>query len=127
MCWIQKSSKYRDLVLVLNVQTLNTRPVFSIAKNQKAYIALNDNSRITLNSAFDNLGDAEVNLIGDNVVTTGTAYGYYELTKADVEKLTSLSVTAVSIETTDGNFDYDIKPKNADLIKKELELISKAK
>lgn len=55
---------------------------------------------------------------------TGLLTWYYKLEKDDIETLKTKSVSIIRI-ATDGtaNFDYEIKPKNADVIKKDLELI----
>ena len=42
-------------------------------------------------------------------------------------KLKTFELTFLRIETSTGNFDCDIKPKNAEVLRKQIELIADAK
>ena len=125
LCWVEKSKGIK--VLGLNPQTVNQRDVFSIPKGQKAYLKLGDNTTITLNSLTSDIGNSHVGIAGDYVISGGSAIGFYVLTDEAVQKIKANPVVFVRIETSTGNFDCDIKSKNAELIKKQLELIENAK
>ncbi|PTQ95871.1 hypothetical protein C8P68_105382 [Mucilaginibacter yixingensis] len=122
-----KTGKEEAVVLILNVQTVNQRAVYSIVKGGKAYLKLSDNSIITLTSSTLDFGNPRVGLAGDMVITTGSAFGLYDLSREDIEKIKANTVTFLRVETTTGNFDCDIKPKSSDILKKQIELVEAGK
>jgi len=122
-----KFSKTKGAVLVLNPQSLNMGEELSIAKNQKVYLKFSDNTIITLASSTDDDGNAKYSLVAQDVAQSSSASGYYDLSDADIEKFKSKTLTFLRIETSTGNFDCDIKAKNAAMLKKAIGLIVNAK
>ncbi|TWR26412.1 hypothetical protein FPZ43_14705 [Mucilaginibacter pallidiroseus] len=113
--------------LILNPQTTNQRSVFMLTKDDKAYLKLSDNTTITLVCATNDIGRSGAFLAGDNVITNGSAFGIYDLTPEDIEKLSTTALTFLRIESSSGNFDCEIKSKNAEMFKKQFALVAKLK
>ncbi|WDF80973.1 hypothetical protein ACFGVS_04075 [Mucilaginibacter sp. AW1-7] len=107
-------------VLCFRIDNMNGPRVWSIGPANITNIKFTDNSVLDLKP--DVGGDAHVTYgsQADRIINLV----YYKLEKDDIETLKTKSVSIIRI-ATDGaaNFDYEIKPKNADLIKKDLELI----
>ena len=109
-----------------NFQIYKNSPViFSVNKGDKAIIKLTDNSLVTLYSVDDLLSDNRVTSYGSNILNDTKGSMFYLLQPADIEALKKTGVSVVRLETSKVNFDYDVKPKNADLIIKSLQLIDK--
>jgi hypothetical protein len=124
-CWVKKVSSIKEKILALNPQRVNEGVVFSIEQGQNAYLKLSDKSIITLTAIVGDTGATNVDVIAHTVIATGSAIGYYLLSDEDVEKIKSSPVTFIRVETSTGDFDGDVKPKNGNLIKKEIELVEK--
>ena len=122
-----KAGKEEAIVLILNVQTVNQRTVYSISKGQKAYLKLSDNSTVTIKSATYDIGNPQAGIAGDFVITSGSTVGVYDLLKEDIEKIKANDITFLRVETSSGNFDCDLKPKNSEMLKKQIDLIYNTK
>ena len=107
-------------VLCFRIDNMNGPRVWSVGPANITNIKFTDNSVLDLKP--DAGGDARVTYgsQADRVINLV----YYRLENEDIEILKTKSVSIIRI-ATDGaaNFDYEIKPKNSDLIKKDLELI----
>ena len=125
LCWIKVNKDYK--ALVLNPQTMNQRTIYMITKGTKAYLKLSDNSTVTLTCATNDAGQADVGVAGNAVITNGSAVGFYDISAEDIQKLSTTTLTFLRIETSSGNFDCEIKPKNAEMFKKQFALISNLK
>jgi hypothetical protein len=123
---IVKFSNTRGKVLVLTPQSLNMGEELSIAKNQKAYLKLSDSTIITLISGTDDNENSKFTFIAHNPAQSSHATAYYDLPDEAIEKLKSYTLVFLRIETNEGNFDCDIKPKNAAKLLKAIALIEKA-
>jgi hypothetical protein len=117
----------KNFVLVLIPQTLNERSVFAVGEDQKTYLKFSDNSILTLSDGAFKISDAQVSEAGGFINDKGALTLTFALKPDEIAKILSSSLTFVRFETTDGNFDCDIKPKFSDLIKKQLQLVSNAK
>jgi hypothetical protein len=126
-CWVEQIGKLKAKALVLNPQTTNLSKAFSILKDQKAYLKLSDNTTITLVSATYDYGTVNAGYAGDHLLTKGAAIAFYTLSDSDIEKIKSSPLTFLRIQTTNGDFDCDIKPKFSEVIKKEIELFENKK
>ncbi|HAL82042.1 MAG TPA: hypothetical protein DCO83_07250 [Mucilaginibacter sp.] len=124
---VVKFSNAKGLVLVLTPQSLNMGEDLSIVKNQKAYLKLSDKTVITLASGTDDGGNSKYTFIEHTPAQSSHATAYYDLPDAAIEKLKTLTLVFLRIETNEGNFDCDIKPKNAAKLVKAIALIEKAK
>lgn len=103
--------------LALNIQTAKTS-IFSIDSDHKAYLKLSDGVVVTLNSIGDDLSKY-----------TSVSYGssgkaVYELSKDQLKDLQTNSVTFARVEYSDGTFEYDIKPKQGELLKQQASLMN---
>jgi hypothetical protein len=118
VCWIwsYKGSKS----LVLNLQTTNKENFPTMTAGGKAYFKLADNSTVTLTCSAN-----DYRISGSNVAVAGSAFGMYDITPEDIAKLSTGTLTFLRVETTAGNFDCDIKSKNAEMFKKQFPLIAK--
>jgi len=124
---LKKFSDTNAEVLVLSPQNLNLGVEISIARDQKAFLKFSDNSIITLTCATDDPGNSQYSKIDHNAIQTSSASGYYYLSASDIEKLKTASLVFLRIEDSAGNFDCDIKPKNATTLKKAMVLIENIK
>ncbi len=110
----------KSYVLCFKIDNMNGPRIWSVGPANITNIKFTDNSVLDLKPEVG--GDAHVsyNSQADRVINLV----YYKLEKEDIETLKAKSVSIIRISTDGaGNFDYDIKPKNADLIKKDLDLI----
>jgi hypothetical protein len=119
-----KFSNTNSEVFVLSPQSLNMGEELSIVKNQKAYLKFSDNTIIILTSSTNDDGNSKYSIIAHNAVQRSSASGYYNLSNSDIAKLKTTSLVFLRIETSEGNFDCDIKPKNAGILKKAIVLIN---
>jgi hypothetical protein len=124
-CEIDRVGK--TYVLVLIPQTMNERSVFAVNEDQKTYLKFSDNSMLTFSNGAFKISDAQVSEAGGFINDKGSLTMTFALTPDDIAKILSSSLAFVRIETTEGNFDCDIKPKFADPIKKQLQLVMNAK
>ena len=124
-CLVEKKGQVVTLILI--PQTLNEKVVFTVAKGQKAYLKSTNGSMVTLASDSYLISDSKVDQAGGVVYSNGLLRVPYVLSAEDIEKLKTLELSFLRIETSTGNFDCDIKPKYADVIKKQLTLITDAK
>jgi len=108
-------------VLHFRLEIVNGVRVFSVGPDNIVNIKFTDNSVLDL-KPLNSEKFAKRDYYDNG--TKAEAIVYFELSKTDIEILKSKSVSIVRISTNGaGNLDYEIKPKNSDLIKKDLELI----
>lgn len=124
---VMKFSNSNGEVLALSPQSLNMGEELSIGKNQNAFLKLSDNTIITLRSETDDDGYSAYTFIAHNPVQSTNTIAFYALPDAAIEKIKTFRLVFLRIETSEGNFDCDIKPKNAAKLVKAIELIEKAK
>ncbi|MBD1392654.1 hypothetical protein [Mucilaginibacter glaciei] len=117
LCFLRAAKGSKDLII--NLQVVNKSNFPSMLTGSKAYFKLADNSTIPLTCAAN-----DYHISGSDLAVAGSAYGLYTLTANDIAKLTSSDLTFLRVETTSGNFDCDIKPKNAEMFKKQFALIA---
>jgi len=125
--WLSKLSKYKSTALFLYPQTLNMDRTIMITKDQKVFLKLSDNSTITVTSMTNDIGDFKAFYAGDYLITKGAAIAAYLISDADLEKLKTTPLTFLRIETSSGNFDCEIKPKQAETLKKAVNLFTASK
>ena len=94
---------------------------YSIDKGEKATIKFADGKLLEINAAVD---------AHSFVISLGTpSYVgcdvYYDLTDDDIVALKNNKISVIRIMTSKGPFDYDIKNGKSEIIKKQLELITK--
>ncbi|MBB5396186.1 hypothetical protein [Mucilaginibacter sp. AK015] len=118
VCWVRSFKGSKSLVL--NIQTTNQKNFPAMNTGGKAYFKLADNSTVTLTCSAN-----DYSISGSNVAIAGSAFAMYDVSAEEIQKLTSSALTFLRVETTNGNFDCDIKPKNAEMFKKQFELIAK--
>jgi len=110
----------KSYVLAFRIDNVNGPRIFSIGTENITNIKFTDNSVLDLAPAVG--GDSHVSY--NTNATRVIDLIFYNLSKEDIETLQSKSISIIRISTNGaGNFDYEIKPKNSDLLKKELELI----
>jgi hypothetical protein len=124
-CFVVKIHNVHILYMI--PQTLNEQSVFSIDKGQKAYLKFSDKSLITLTNDKYKISDANVFEAGNTVNDKGSITVSYILTDDDIKIINNADLTFVRFETSNSNFDCDIKPKFAELIRKQIALVDKAK
>jgi hypothetical protein len=117
VCWIRSYKGSKSLIV--NIQTTNQKNFPTMVTGGKAYFKLADNSTVTLTCSAN-----DYSISGSNVVIAGTAFGLYDLSTQDIAKLSSANLTFLRVETTTGNFDCDIKAKNAEMFKKQFPLVA---
>lgn len=94
---------------------------YSISRGDKAIIKFTDGKLLEISAAID----AHSSIISyGSPVATGCDVSY-DLTDGDIETLKNNKISVIRIETTKGPFDYDIKDGKSEIIKKQLELITK--
>ena len=98
--------------------------IFAIPNGAKAYFKLSDNTVLALNSEISQISEGKVGDTGTATYTKGVAVPIYTIPKEDIEQLVKAPITVIRIETSDGDIDLDVKPKNSEIIKKEVELIT---
>lgn len=108
--------------LILNIQTTNQKDYPTMITGRKAHLKLADGSIVVLICAANNF-----NMSGSELAVAGSSFGWFDLTPADIEKLSTQNLTFLRIETSSGDFDCEIKPKNAEMFKKQFPLISSLK
>ena len=106
--------------LTFKILNANGITVFSINKGNRVYLKLSDKTIDTLINNLDVISETDVKS-SSNVV--GTAYVLVILNKDNRDRLKSATVELIRFETSKGNFDYEIKPKNSAIINKEIGLI----
>jgi hypothetical protein len=117
VCWLRSYKGAKSLIL--NIQTINQKNFPSMINGSKAYFKLADNSTVTLTCSAN-----DYSISGSNVAVAGTAFGLYDLSKEEIIKLLSADITFLRVETSTGNFDCDIKAKNAEMFKKQFPLLA---
>lgn len=113
--------------VVLNLEldfTLEGHSPDNILEGNKAYLKLGDNSIITLANIKDVVGVNKTIKMGVVIREFTSIYAHYNISMADVAKITSGSVTTIRIETQDQKFDFDVQPKESDTIKKMFQLLT---
>lgn len=117
VCWVRSYKGSKSLVL--NIQTTNQKNYPTMVAGSKASFKLADNSIVTLTCSNN-----DYSMSGSSVAIAGSAYGMYDIAAEDISKLTTGNLVFLRVETTTGNFDCDIKPKNAEMFKKQFLLIA---
>lgn len=103
---------------------------FSIPKDNKASIKFTDGTILEVTSSFDSNSEyyhTSGSQIGTSYIggsSGSTAHVSYNLTSSDIQVLKSKEISFIRIETSVAPFDYEIKKKNSEVIKKHLELIT---
>lgn len=114
-------------ILYMIPQTINEQSVFTIDKGQKAYLKFSDKSLITLTNDEYKISDTDVSIAGNFVNDKGSIMVSYILTDDDIKIINNADLTSLRFETSNGNFDCEIKSKFAELIRKQIALVDKAK
>ena len=96
--------------------------LFSVKSGSLVSIKFTDGSVITIPAAFD--GYFDIKHAGGESYYSGSAW--YNLDGKNLSELKSKEISFIRIETSEATFDYEIKKKNADVVKKHLELITKS-
>ncbi|MES2269100.1 MAG: hypothetical protein V4520_20215 [Bacteroidota bacterium] len=117
VCWVRSLKGVKSLVL--NLQTTNQKNFPSMDNGRKAYFKFADNSTVTLTCSAN-----DYSVSGSAVAISGSTYGVYDVSPEDLAKLSAGTLTFLRVETTAGNFDCDIKPKNAEMFKKQFPLVA---
>jgi len=91
---------------------------YAIHKGDKCYIKFDNGDIITLFSSDDYSSNTRYSSYGSSYESTP----WFVLKQDDIDKLKNGKVTTIRIVTTVAPFDYDIKDKNSEIIKKELSL-----
>lgn len=102
-----------------------TYKFFRINKGSNTLLKLADNTIVKLSNVKDM--DSQEHGFGGGIMAATPCWATvmnYSLSKEDIQKLLSSNVTAVRVEADNQTFDFDIKPKDGDLIKKMLLLIA---
>jgi hypothetical protein len=112
-------------VTYLSIMKPKTAQPYGITEGSKLYLKFTDKSLLTLQAFKDNL----IEKTGTNTSTFGSVaegtitYTIYALTKDQLNKLSTDTIEFARIESTAGNMDYDVKPKNAEKVQKAFALI----
>ncbi|MDN3579801.1 hypothetical protein [Mucilaginibacter flavus] len=110
----------QSYILCFRIDNMNGPRVWSVGAADITNIKFTDNSVLDLKPEVGGEARVSYNSQADRVINLI----FYKLDKEDIETLRTKSVSVIRIATDGaGNFDYEIKPKNADLIKKDLDLI----
>jgi hypothetical protein len=121
-CFVSKTVK--AIVLTLIPQTLNENSSFTINEGQKAYLKLKDNSLVTLTCQFNLNSQTRRSNVDGTRYSNGILKVPYLISAENIAKIMSADLIFLRIETSNGNFDCDIKSKFAQVIKKQVELIT---
>ncbi len=112
----------KSYVLALRLESANGPGYFTIGKDNITNIKFTDNSILDLVPA--NEDDYARKQYFDTGTKT-TALVYYHLSGTAIEQLKTKLVAIIRISTSGAaNLDFEIKTKNADIIKKEIVLIT---
>lgn len=123
--WTEKFEHQILLNFKVDVTTIDNK-YFIIRKGDRALLKLSDNSIIEVVC----LKDADVSR--QNIKKGFIEREYFEadiiyyISPEDINKLLASQVTAIRIKTDDQVFDYDIKPKNSEVLKKMFKLFINA-
>jgi len=98
--------------------------IFSINEGNKAIIKMSDGKIISLSAVTSRTSDVDVAFIGNIDTSTSTNLAFYKISVEDLTVLLSGKMSVVRIETSKGNFDYDIKEKNSEVVSKLLSLLN---
>jgi hypothetical protein len=94
---------------------------YSVLKGDKAIIKFTDGKLLEVSSAFD----AQSSIIPYATPPVAESFLAFELTDEDVAALVNGKIAVIRINTSQGDFDYAIKDRRSEIIKKQLELITK--
>ncbi len=106
--------------LCFKIDRNNGINVYTISPENITNIKFTDGSVLDLQPTAS--GPSEVNFHSHGSRSFGLIF--YGLTKDQLKELQSKTISVVRINSSRGNFDYEIKPKNADLVKKSLDIIT---
>lgn len=101
--------------------------VFSIDKDNHAILKLADNTVLTIQSVSDVISDSKVSTYGSITTSSSQAEATYMLNEESLNALKKTQVSIIRIETSKGNFDYEIKERYAGMIQKMIQLIDSVK
>lgn len=87
--------------------------IFGLEKGSKVYFK-SDKGLITLEQSTSSTASYTVNQIGSTSITTWSASMMASVTKGEMAQLIENAPSFMRIETTKGNFDYELKPKHAE-------------
>ena len=94
---------------------------YSVLSGDKAIVKFTDGKLLEIKA----IGDTYSSLISYANPAVSESFLAFDLTDSDVEELKNRKVAVIRINTSMGPFDYDIKDGKSEIIKKQLELISK--
>ncbi|TWI95921.1 hypothetical protein JN11_04196 [Mucilaginibacter frigoritolerans] len=94
---------------------------FYVSAGDKAIIKFADGKLIELDAAFED--HSSIHYDATPIFTA--AYFYYSLNGGDIDQLKNNKIAVIRINTSMGNFDYDISDGKSEIVKKQLELIAK--
>jgi hypothetical protein len=94
---------------------------YYVLKGDKAIIKLTNGKLLEISSAFD----VQSSIIPYATPPVTESFLAYELTDEDVAALVNGKISVIRINTSQGDFDYAIKDRRSEIIKKQLELIIK--
>ncbi len=103
-------------ILLFSIQTGKTS-IFSMEEGQIIYIKLKSGTVVTLTNIKNNLSKYSSVSYGSN------SNCYYQITNEDIDKLSSSNLQFIRLEYSGGTFEYDIKDKFSEEIKKLVLLI----
>lgn len=114
-------TKFRGHYLLYLHLKESTDGYYDIKKDYTATIKFTDGKLLTITSAFDR----ESSFIHGAYPLVAECNAVYYLDKETISALMSGKIAFVRLATTSGDFDYEISNGKAELIKKQLELITK--
>jgi len=90
---------------------------YQVAKGDKAIIKLTDGKLLEIVADFDEYSSGTPN--------ETRSFLQYDLTDNDIAILKQGKISVIRINTSNGAYDYEIKEGKSEIIKKQLELLSK--
>jgi len=97
--------------------------IFSINEGNKAILKLKDGKIITLTSLVSRTSDIDFAMIGGIDASSSSNLAFYKIDNDAITVLKNGKIAVIRIETSKGNFDYEIKDRNSEIIGKSLALI----
>jgi hypothetical protein len=94
---------------------------YYVLKGDQAIIKFTDGKLLKISSAFD----AQSSIIPYATPPVAESFLAFELTDDDITTLENGKISVIRISTSQGPFDYDIKNSKSEIIKKQLELLTK--
>jgi hypothetical protein len=94
---------------------------YYVLKGDKAIIKFTDGKLLEISSA----SDEQSSIIPYATPPVAESFLAFELTDDDITTLENGKISVIRINTSQGPFDYDIKNSKSEIIKKQLELLTK--